>query len=266
MIAKQVYIEFRDGIPTGVDFAAAYYGAQFEGCKIIPVTTEDILSDKYCRMYNKHPFILSIDNMWHVFKYLNKDLPQIEVMPRHRHSKDPQRFDRQYKRELTISLILPHKKLLESFRGCYVKPLDYKRWTSYRIDGEQDKPFVDRLYEDHKGCHIVISNPIFGGLDCEWRVFVRNGIIADMRPYSGNPQRYKTPKGEFLRECMEMLVEEPCYEVGSNFVMDIGITSYGENVFIEPGDMWSIGNYGMEPHLYFTMLVERYKELFIDGE
>lgn len=96
---------------------------------------------------------------------------------------------------------------------------------------------------------------------CEFRAFIKNGSVIDIRPYSGDWWNHMGGLSHVkptLQEWMRLLPEQPMA-----FCIDFGVMSdkFQTLAVVELTDMWSLGCYGFEGPDLLTMLSQRFHEI-----
>lgn len=90
----------------------------------------------------------------------------------------------------------------------------------------------------------------------EWRVFVLNGDVLDIRPYGSNPFR-TTPSRTRIEAMIAAYVDAP-----AGFALDVGVGEKdGETYLVEVNDSYSLGTYGLDPMLYAMLIQARWQQL-----
>lgn len=92
----------------------------------------------------------------------------------------------------------------------------------------------------------------------EFRGFVLRGELVGWRHYFGD-----------FRGCPDFARVESALQQWSSrpvaCAMDWALTSSGETVLVEVNDAYALGCYGLAPHLYAPMLVERWRQIVQTG-
>lgn len=89
----------------------------------------------------------------------------------------------------------------------------------------------------------------------EWRCFIVDGVVRDVRPYARMPDGSMSPP---LRTVQAMV---DCWDsVPAGCGMDVVLTDDGWRV-VECNDGYALGPYGVDRRVYFEMLVKRWAEL-----
>jgi hypothetical protein len=88
----------------------------------------------------------------------------------------------------------------------------------------------------------------------EWRVFVLQGEVQDVRPYGSGPYR-TAPDPERIAAMIEAYADSPVA-----FALDVGVAD-GSTYLVEANDAYSLGTYGLEPMLYAKMIHARWAQM-----
>jgi len=118
------------------------------------------------------------------------------------------------------------------------------------------KEYMDMFFKDVKDdAKILISDVV--DIVSEWRVYVINGQIKGVKWYLGDHLTF--PDKNFIIDAVYEYKSAP-----SAYGIDFGVLKNGETVLIEANDGWSLGNYGLEPSTYSTLLATRWREIMKD--
>jgi len=140
--------------------------------------------------------------------------------------------------------------------GIFVKPYSHKIFTGFVMTGSfSDQMKFASCPNDEK---IWISDVV--DFESEWRCFVLDGNILDVRPYKGNWYRYPDLDVETIENAVDEYKSKPVA-----CTLDFGTTKTGETVLIEVNDGYSFGNYGLPCEKYAKMIQARWREL-LKGE
>ncbi len=136
----------------------------------------------------------------------------------------------------------------ESTWPVFIKPYNGKQFTGRLITSIKDligcgsQQVVD----------IWCSSPV--KFVAEWRCFVCYGKVMDVRHYKGTWEKHFDPS--VLKYALELYKNQP-----ASFTVDIGLTEKGETLIVEVNDGYSVGTYGLQPHLYCKFLSARWSEM-----
>ncbi|MEO5902337.1 MAG: ATP-grasp domain-containing protein [Ilumatobacteraceae bacterium] len=105
---------------------------------------------------------------------------------------------------------------------------------------------------------VFVSRPVDLRGRVEWRAFVIDGKVRDIRPYTGCPDG-TAPATVFV----QMLVNQwQSHPTGCSIdVVDVGGQARPDWRVVECNDGYSLGSYGLHPHTYAELIVKRWTEL-----
>lgn len=103
--------------------------------------------------------------------------------------------------------------------------------------------------ETHVFCSSVVN------FVSEYRCYIINGEIKGIKHYFGD--FFIFPDAQKIKDMVRTYTNAP-----AGYSLDVGVLDTGETVLVECNDGWSLGNYGLEPNLYVSLLVARWRELF----
>jgi hypothetical protein len=227
-----------DGLPHHFDAACALYGAIDSGYdyKLISYDRLDAIDPQ---LFKENLFVGSVEFMTKIFDKLGKS---------------PRVPDNSNRDEETVSLSEAKARVLSGER-LFIKPRQIKLFTG----SVMTRDFISCLNPYPDDTEVIVCKPFESEIASEWRCYVRkaliSGPIADIRCYSGDP--FATPNKDYILE----VFNENISRYPKAYTIDVGMLSDGSNVVIEYNDMWSIGNYGMDNSIYFSLLKERYFEI-----
>ena len=84
----------------------------------------------------------------------------------------------------------------------------------------------------------------------EWRVYVKYGCIVGIGHYQGEALIFPDPV--VVQACIDVWADAP-----AAFGIDFGITVEGQTLLVEVNDAHSLGNYGLLPMVYASLLEAR---------
>ena len=88
----------------------------------------------------------------------------------------------------------------------------------------------------------------------EWRCFVLDGRVLDVRPYTGDYHTQFDPS--VIDEAISCWKDAPIA-----YGLDIGVTSDGRTLVVEVNDGYALGNYGLSPLKSINFHKARWKEM-----
>ncbi|HGL1642336.1 TPA: ATP-grasp domain-containing protein [Streptococcus pneumoniae] len=109
--------------------------------------------------------------------------------------------------------------------GKFIKPIDYPIWISEVVE------FI-----------------------AEWRCFVLDGRVLDVRPYTGD--YHAQFDASVIDEAISCWKDAPIA-----YGLDIGVTRDGRTLVVEVNDGYALGNYGLSPLKSINFHRARWKEM-----
>lgn len=97
-------------------------------------------------------------------------------------------------------------------------------------------------------------------IEAEWRVFVFNETIVDVRMYLGDWRDNEFIPIDFIEEVVDSYVDSP-----KAYTLDIGITEDGDPLIVEVHNFVSCGLYGFNSKDILQMVTAAYKEEIGEG-
>jgi len=250
-----IYIQSNDAqtLPHHGDAASALYGAMDLGLDYKLISYNNIKWDDNVEFYGggKGPefkinsqilktniFIGSTEFMQAVWKVAGKN-PKLPMNSNREHV------------DLTLEQV---RKDIEKGIVWFVKPYQNKLFSGLVVD----KYSISSLREFKDDLHVMGYKPLPPIL-AEWRIYIHNNKIVDIKNYSGN---FKLePNWTYIES--ELKKQNALHYFPCAYTMDIG--KYGSLIdhwtIIEFNDFWAIGNYGIPNDLYVRMLRDRYFEI-----
>lgn len=131
---------------------------------------------------------------------------------------------------------------LKDWQGVLPETLFYKE--THRFKGLADIYAVEELPSTES----ALFSEVIEDLESEWRVFVLNGQLIELKVYAGD---YRVLPDEDLIQAMIQEIKE--YQA---YTLDVGVNSKGETFLIEMHQFFSCGLYGMNrtdllPQFYY---------------
>lgn len=134
--------------------------------------------------------------------------------------------------------------------GQFVKPLlANKAFTGRVVNGTKDLIGIGLPFD----FPVWISEDV--AFKAEWRVFVLEGKILDVRPYKGAYHQLKYD-ASIVDRAVAAWKTSPCA-----YALDIGVTADGRTLVVEVNDGYAVGNYGLMPISASQFLEARWQEL-----
>lgn len=88
----------------------------------------------------------------------------------------------------------------------------------------------------------------------EWRGYVIDGQLKGIKHYLGDIRVF--PDMKVVDAAIADYRTQP-----AGYSIDFGITADGKTILVECNDGYSLGNYGLEPSLYSTLLAKRWLQI-----
>ncbi len=237
----QAYIERIEGQFRNINIFTAWQGLEalgYETHSFSPNEVEDLALDA------NTPLVAGIPPTWRALRKLGVTVGALEAIPR-----GLERFAGRESGECTLSEI--RARIALEGTPVFIKPrtADAKLFNGHVVarfrDLIQTAPIPDETT-------IWWSDAL--ELRGEFRGFVLRGELVGWRHYSGD---FRCAL-DFTR------VEAALQQWDTRPVacsMDWALTKTGETVLVEVNDAYSLGCYGLAPHLYAPMLIERWREI-----
>jgi hypothetical protein len=222
-------------LPHHFDAACAMFGAMDSALDYRLTSFEEVQSGKFDNLIKSHLFVGSVEFMREVFGRVGKT-PQPII-----------NSDREF---FTASLD-DVRQFIENGDTWFIKPFQQKLFSGLVVD----KYSISSLREFPDDLQVMVYD-VLPKIVSEWRVYVLNNRIEDIRNYGGDFMVF--PDVDFIRYKQKDFSNK----LPSAYVMDVGVCIGDlKNVIIEFNDMYAIGNYGIPNDLYLRMLRERYFEI-----
>ncbi|MBL1227310.1 ATP-grasp domain-containing protein [Enterococcus sp. BWR-S5] len=134
--------------------------------------------------------------------------------------------------------------------GQFVKPLlADKAFTGRVVNGTRDLIGIGLPFD----FPVWISEDV--SFQAEWRVFVLNRKVLDVRPYKGD-YHHLCYDASVVDEAVAAWQTSPCA-----YALDIGVTADGRTLVVEVNDGYALGNYGLMPISASQFLEARWQEM-----
>lgn len=137
----------------------------------------------------------------------------------------------------------------------FIKPKGtIKSFTGTVVSSKKDAELVLNWYDGD-----IWVSPVVNFLS-EWRCYIHKGRILKVCNYAGDPNIY--PDSDIVQSSVETYIGKLPHKA---FVIDFGIVGLTRTIrqthIIEGNDAWAIGNYGLDPFVYFNFLRDRWFQL-----
>ena len=151
------------------------------------------------------------------------------------------------------------RKIYEGVLGEIVNIPD--NWGKFIKPKAGSKVFTGRVVNgtrDLIGIGLTFDYPIWISevveFKAEWRCFVLDGRVLDVRPYTGDYHAQFEPS--VIDEAISCWKDAPIA-----YGLDIGVTSDGRTLVVEVNDGYALGNYGLSPLKSINFHKARWKEM-----
>lgn len=147
---------------------------------------------------------------------------------------------------------LPEEDIIE------LRPFYLKSATRIKADFNGLYDFADnRLNSIYDTVYV---SPVVEGIISEWRCFIYNSEILDIKCYSGDPWLIPS-KPDILRHLNNFI--KVCHDkVPPSFTIDVGVTKFREVELIEIHDFFSCGLYGFSDYSKYPYMLWRWFKWF----
>lgn len=135
------------------------------------------------------------------------------------------------------TLFVKPRGTVKRFTGkVFTNPLDFR---SLRVTSPSAAVWCSEVVE-------VVS---------EYRGFMLDGQVIDLRHYSGDPERQP------LEGVVSAVVAALAAGLPAGCALDFAVLADGRTVFLELNDGYSLGRYGLKPELYLNLLMARWEQI-----
>ena len=133
--------------------------------------------------------------------------------------------------------------------GQFVKPKEgSKLFTGRVVNGTKDLIGISMAFD----YPVWISEAV--DFKREWRCFIKDKQVIDVRPYRGDYHYQYNPK--IIEKAIELWDNSP-----RAYALDIGVTADNRTLLVEINDGYAVGNYGLSPIDTFLFYEARWQEL-----
>lgn len=225
-----------EGLPFNGEVWCALDGCKQNGYKYISTTYDNLPS-----VFNKYPKgipIGTVEYMSLAFKLLGIKTP---ILP----------FNSN--RESMVMTLKEAIDLRDTFNtNIFIKPKDMvKAFTGFVHEGYT----YTCLKDINPDIEVLVYDPFPFPILTEWRSYIHNHHIIDIRNYSGD--YFHIPNKDYIQSIVDL--NKSTFPIA--YSIDVGILSNGQHVVIEYNDFWALGNYGIPNWLYIKCLIDRWYEI-----
>jgi hypothetical protein len=233
-----IYIQSTDdkSRPHHFDCASAMFGAIETGQDYKLKSYEDLISGKLDPLLKTNLFVGSVEFMQEVFRRVGLNNVRLPANSN---------------RESQI-ITLSEAFELAKTKQIFIKPYEIKAFPATILDGA-NYSYLNNVPRDTKVfCYEPFNSPIWS----EWRCYIHNNQLVDVRNYSGE---FKSLP--YLGGIPNLIKSNKDLGFPNTYTIDIAELENLKQVVVEYNDMWAIGNYGVPNDLYLEMLKTRYFDI-----
>lgn len=122
------------------------------------------------------------------------------------------------------------------------------------FDGDLIRRFDDLLPTANVPAETAVLAQGYVEFVSEWRSTILNGSVLNVAHYKGDPVLF--PDSHAIKNAPLLFESAPIA-----YALDWGVTSTGSTELVEFNDAFSLGNYGLSPNQYATLLTARWHEM-----
>lgn len=235
---KKIYIRYKEDLPESVNNFAALDGFRELGVETAPFygfgdveTLQDLSYE-----VGIHGFIGDVQK---ALVSLGLKVPKVPDYP-------PELTDFLHRDVAQTTL----KEIRNSKRRTFVKPVEHKLFTGFVWEGTRADRLHLATYPDHTP--VWVSEP--RGFRAEYRAFVLDGEVLDVRKYKGD---WREPLDHHrVTGAVQSFSKAP-----RAYALDFGVTEADKTSLIEANDSYALGHYGLNSCLYAQMISARWEEM-----
>jgi hypothetical protein len=190
----------------------------------------------------------SVSFVKHALRQLGRTLPM--------HTPYPAALDHLlYRSVKKVNTLMAAKQMVANGQRLFIKPASgWKRFTGFVAEVDNDIRFNGASNSKP----VWVSTPV--KFLSEWRVYVTEGIILDIRFADHGGDRHLRPDSAVIVDAVSALTDSGLAPAG--YVIDFGVLSSGETALIELNDGFSFGAYdGLPSSVYWEVTLKRWQEL-----
>ena len=152
--------------------------------------------------------------------------------------------------------LIPIDDILKSFPGVNEFFIKSEKTIKSDLNGKYNinNPILEFSFSDP-----IVVRPWIDDIISEWRLFIKDDEILDIRNYSGDP--FSCPN----RDDCEKLVKSYITDKPS-YTLDIGIRNNKSLVVIEVHDFFSCGTYGFSDYQKYPIMLWRWYKWFLNSK
>jgi hypothetical protein len=225
-------------LPHHFDVACAMYGAIERGLDYRLTSFEEVQEGKFDSLIRTRLFVGSVEFMGEVFSRVGKS-PRVPL--------NSDRVSEKMYLGQAIERIMEGEEL-------FIKPKQIKLFTGCVFD----KMFISTLHPYPEDTEVLVYIPFKYPILSEWRLYVQDGKVLDAKNYAGDFR--VNPDWGLMEARLKNFKDFPVAYTADVAILEDPVGDH-HNEIVEFNDMWAIGNYGIENHLYLRLLRERYFQI-----
>lgn len=230
---------------SNINFLTAYQGFYHYGYEV--ETFEDAYTDELItkgEITKETPVFAGIPIMNIIYERLGIEMP---VVPYY-----PTLLKNHLGRKVNIEpLHIAISEVLNTGVSKFIKPLEESKKT---FNGFIAKEFKDFFWVVNQPQDQLVWVSDIVSFITEYRCFVNQGKVLDIRRYKGGWENYPNPA-----VIKAMVAEYTSAPVA--YSLDVGVTADGYTKLVECNDATSLGCYGLDKVYYGKMLIDRWKQI-----
>ena len=137
-------------------------------------------------------------------------------------------------------------------KEIFIKPYEIKSFPATVLDGAR----YSYLNSVPRDTLVYVYKPFGKEILTEWRCYIHNNKLVDVKNYSGSFMRFP-----YLGGIPDLIKDNKELGFPNTYTIDIAELETTNQVVVEYNDMWAIGNYGVPNDLYLEMLKTRYFDI-----
>jgi hypothetical protein len=228
-----------DGYPTNVNTYAALRGFELLGAEVRAFQADDVVT--VARGLSAEDVLVGYVGVAHqAFDAMGVPRPALDTWP--------EALAAFFLRRLWTATL---GEVRASDAPVFIKPLrNVKTFPGHvRNVGRPDAMHTAMIADD---CPIACSEVV--EFESEWRCFVLEGRVLDVRRYKGTFR--SSVDWSVLDAALESFRDQP-----AGFALDLGVLTDGRTAIVEVNDGYSVGAYGLAAAHYAQLLQARWREI-----
>lgn len=141
----------------------------------------------------------------------------------------------------------------------FIKPQSLKKFIPAVVENKKELDLFFNSVSDNE--KVLVSGKV--EFVSEYRCFINKGKIIGIKHYIGD--YFVFPNIDIINKMVEIYENEK-NTIGEkiapiSYSLDVGITNTKETLLVELTDAWSLDNYGLDPILYSSLLLDRWFQI-----